>query len=147
MPTRVHRLLTLELAGKVMAYRRCVFLAGIIALVIGPVTVHATTIYVSKSGNDANDGQSWATAKLTVQGGIIATASGDQVWVAAGTYVERIQLRDGVAVYGGFSGSETDLAQRNWTTNVTILDANKTGPVVVTGFASTAATRIDGFTL
>src|SRR5207253_201489 len=68
----------------------------------------AATVYVSKAGNDANDGLSWQTAKLTVQAGISASTSGDQVWVAAGTYVERIQLRNAVALYGGFSGSETD---------------------------------------
>ncbi len=56
----------------------------------------AATIHVSKSGSDTNSGTSWAAAKLTVRAGLNAAASGDQVWVAAGTYVDWITLKDGV---------------------------------------------------
>lgn len=30
-------------------------------------------------------------------------------------------LQDGFAVYGGFDGTETELSQRDWENNVTIL--------------------------
>jgi len=53
-----------------------------------------------------------------------------KVWVAAGTYVENITLKSGVALYGGFAGNETDLSQRNWAANKTILDGNQSGSVV-----------------
>ena len=82
----------------------------------GAFTV-TNVIYVSPSGNDANDGLTWATAKRTVQAGLNAAAAGDQVWVAAGTYVENITLKSGVALYGGFAGTETDLSGRNWAAN------------------------------
>ena len=83
---------------------------GLVSLVVvvglvGVGRVQAGTIYVSRVGNDANDGFSWATAKLTVQAGLNAAVSGDQLWVAAGIYVERITLKAGVALYGGFAGS------------------------------------------
>ena len=110
-------------------------------------TAQAATIYVTTTGNDANDGLTWATAKLTVQAGLDAAAAGDQVWVKAGTYVQCITLKAGAVLYGGFAGSETELAQRNWTANVAILDGNKAGSVVTVSSGATTATRIDGFTI
>ncbi len=86
-------------------------------------------IHVKTTGNDSNDGLSWGTAKRTVQTGLDASAPGDQVWVAAGTYVERITLPDGVALYGGFLGTEGDLGARNWTLNQTVIDGSQGGQV------------------
>lgn len=107
---------------------------------------HAAVIHVSPAGNDANAGQTWATAKRTVQAGLDAAAAGDQVWVAAGTYVGNIWLDNDVQLYGGFAGTETDLAQRDWTANVTILDGDEVDNVITAYYVSTAA-RIDGFTI
>ena len=115
-------------------------------LCFGPAA-EAKVLYVTKTGNDAGDGLSWATAKLTVQGGLNAAASGDQVWVAAGTYVERITLKLEVELYGGFIGSETDLLQRDRKANTTILDGDQAGSVVTAPSGATATTRIDGFTI
>jgi parallel beta-helix repeat protein len=112
-----------------------------------PVKVQAATVYVSTAGNDANDGLSWATAKLTVQAGLNTAQAGDQVWVAAGTYVENITLNVQVELYGGFAGGETDLAQRNWLTNTTVLNGDQSGSVVITPSGATQTTRIDGFTI
>jgi parallel beta-helix repeat protein/predicted outer membrane repeat protein len=107
----------------------------------------AGTVYVAKTGNDANDGLTWATAKRTVQAGLNASVANDQVRVAAGTYVENITLKLEVALYGGFVGNETDLSQRNWATNKTILDGNQAGSVVTSPSGATLTTRIDGFTI
>ncbi len=107
--------------------------------------VSAATLYVSKSGNDGNNGQSWTEAKLTVQAGLNAAVSGDQVWVAAGTYVEKITLKSGVVLYGGFAATEIYLSQRNWNTCPTILDGNQSGTVVIVPSGATLNTRIDGF--
>ena len=102
-------------------------------------------IYVAKTGSDANDGLSWATAKVTVWAGTGAAKAGDEVWVAAGTYVECVLLTSGAALYGGFAGHETDLAQRDWRANATILDGNARGSVVTLPSGASSATRIDGF--
>ncbi len=118
-----------------------------VAGLIGAGPLWAGTIYVSKAGNDAYNGLSWGTAKLTVQAGLNAAASGNQVWVAAGTYAQCITLKTGLALYGGFAGTETDLSQRDWVTNVTILDGNQAGSVVTVPDGAPAATRIDGFTI
>ena len=107
----------------------------------------AATVYVSPTGNDSNAGLTWATAKRTVQDGLNAAVSGDQVWVAAGTYAQRITLKAGVGLYGGFSGTESELTQRNWIANVTILDGSRAGIVVTSPSGATDSTCIDGFTI
>ena len=63
---------------------------------------------------------------------INASATNDQVWATAGTYkpttgTDRsisFSMKNGVAIYGGFSGIETQLSQRNWVTNQTILSGD-----------------------
>ena len=47
---------------------------------------NGTTNYVSKSGSDANDGKSWATAKKTIQAAVDLCADGDTVVVDDGEY-------------------------------------------------------------
>jgi hypothetical protein len=112
---------------------------------------YATTVYVSTSGDDANDGLSWATAKRTVQAGLNTAVAGDQVWVAAGTYIENITLKLGVALYGRLAGVENpatfDLDDRHFTAYETILDGNQAGSVVTSPSGATASTRVDGFTI
>ncbi|MEY2713671.1 MAG: hypothetical protein RIT24_14, partial [Planctomycetota bacterium] len=65
----------------------------------------------------SNDGSSWANAYRGVDGiatAVTASVSGDEVWVAAGTYkptattsrTVSITLKTGVGIYGGFAGVE-----------------------------------------
>ena len=67
--------------------------------------------------------------------------------MAAGTYVGNFTLVLQVELYGGFAGTETDLTQRDWMANPTILDGNQSGSVVTAPPGATATTRIDGFTI
>lgn len=92
-----------------------------------PVAWGQTVIYVDARATGAGNGASWADAFTKVQPALNAAQSGDQVWVAAGRYVENITLKNGVALYGGFAGTETELGQRNWVVNETILDGNQAG--------------------
>ncbi len=119
--------------------------------------------YVKTSGNDASAGTSWGTAFATLQHALTMAGAGSQVWVAAGTYkptstTDRsisFLLKNGVAVYGGFAGTETNLAQRNWQINVTILSGDIDGDAtlannsyhVVTGNNTYATSILDGFTI
>jgi hypothetical protein len=84
-------------------------------------TGYAQTIrYVKPDGS--GDGSSWASASANLQAIINASSAGDQVWVAAGTFrpggnnnTDRLvsfNMKDGVAIYGGFVGSETALGER-----------------------------------
>lgn len=116
-------------------------------------------VYVDIDNSDGPwDGNSWATAFRSVQQGIDAAedAGGGDVWVAEGTYYifetdsTTIQLKIGVNLYGGFTGTETALEERNWETNLTSLDGHAPGDTtlqvqhVVTGADSAI---IDGFTI
>ncbi|MCP4600202.1 MAG: hypothetical protein GY847_06645 [Proteobacteria bacterium] len=92
-----------------------------------------------------HDGSTWAMALNEIQEGISAATAGScVVWVAAGTYfptqefgdvedggvAERyhsIQLVSGVDIYGGFSGNEIALEQRDISANPTVLDGDIDG--------------------
>lgn len=85
----------------------------------------AATKHVKYSATGANNGTSWANAYTSLQTALTDAQAGDQIWVAAGTYKPTtgtdqsisFQLRNGVAVYGGFAGTETNLSQRNISVN------------------------------
>lgn len=117
------------------------------------VPARATVLYVNKNAAGAtHDGASWSTAFLTIQEGLSAAKRFDEVWVAAPlpaapAYVESITMGNGVSLYGGFAGTETQRSQRDWKANQTIIDGNR-APVVIT-VPSTVATQavIDGFTV
>lgn len=109
--------------------------------------VERPTLYVSTTGNDANNGLSWAAAKRTIQNAINTAFNTQQVWVKAGTYNERITLKAGVPVYGGFAGNETSRTQRNLAANVSIIDGQQGGAVVTVPAGAGFDTVIDGFTI
>lgn len=111
----------------------------------------AAVIHVKPTGSDANSGASWAEAKRTIQAAIQTALSLDEVWVAAGTYQERISNKVvgnaavDVALYGGFAGTETSREQRNWDANPTIVDGTNSGIVVTISHGAGSQTRLDGF--
>lgn len=118
------------------------------------VTISAPqVILVKTTGNNANSGWTWADAKLTVQAGLdTANSQGvREVWVAVGTYYERVTLKEYVGLYGGFDGDEAVRAERPGFPRSdldpnTIIDAQQLGPVVASQVLS-SYTTVDGFTL
>jgi hypothetical protein len=104
-------------------------------------------IHVRTNGSDSNDGSTWELAKLTVTAALAAATSGKEVWVAEGLYYENITLASGVALYGGFSGSELAREQRSPKVHETILDGNSSGSVVAITANATSDTVIDGFAI
>jgi hypothetical protein len=83
------------------------------------------------------DGTSWENAYRGPQGlqlAMAASVSGDQIWVAAGTYkasptsrtVSHV-IKAGVATYGGFAGGETSLDQRDFDANLCIVSGDLLG--------------------
>ena len=104
--------------------------------------VKAQTIYyvdVTRPDN-SGAGTSWATAKKDLQAAINISFVGVEIWVKAGTYLpthdpfantaptdnrdKTFTLKNGVKIYGGFAGTETQLNQRNWQTNITTLSGD-----------------------
>jgi len=89
------------------------------------------------------DGSSWLMAASDLTAALSSATSGQQVWVAAGTYfpvspadpmnptgVERdtsFRVPDGVEVYGGFASGETRECERDPEVNVTVLSGDLAG--------------------
>jgi hypothetical protein len=114
-------------------------LAGfLLAIQCLSVSAAMAVVYVNSNATGAGDGSSWADAFTDFQAGIDAAVGGSEVWVVAGTYyptsspyvaggTDRLlhfALKSGVAVYGGFVGSETSAGQRDFETNPTILSGD-----------------------
>ena len=110
-----------------------------------------TTRYVKANATGANNGTSWANAYTNFQTAVNASSSGDEVWVAAGTYQpasgQNFNMKEGVKIYGGFVGNEVTLSARSWTINVTTLQGN--GSYVIKNELNglTNAAVLDGFTV
>lgn len=112
-------------------------------LVLGYTLPAQKTIYVKSDAAGANTGVSWQDAYTALSDALNAAADGDQVWVTAGTYKpaatppnSSFALKAGVALYGGFAGTETSLSGRNPATNVTILSGDLAGDDVAGTFTS-----------
>ena len=123
-------------------------------------------LYVNAAAAAGGNGNSWATAYTDLQQALAAAAATEAIWVAQGTYkptkptaptdprTATFALKDGVAVYGGFVGTETQLGQRDWVHHVTTLsgdigtpdDISDNSYHVVTGRGD-ASTILDGFTI
>lgn len=114
-----------------------------------PCGVQGRIIHVkSDSPGPTFDGKTWNTAYHTVGSGIAAATSGDEVWVASGTYEENITLPTGVRLFGSFAGNETvRQVHRAWIANQTILQGDNTDSVVTIASGATENTVLDGFTI
>ncbi|MDE5611154.1 MAG: right-handed parallel beta-helix repeat-containing protein [Odoribacter sp.] len=99
------------------------------------ISAPTNVIYVSVAGNDANDGRSWSKAKKTIQSAINVATTGKQIWVSAGSYSETLTPKDGIPIYGGFSGSETSTDERTQRTEIYRLSSdNYSETTIVNGF-------------
>lgn len=89
----------------------------------------------SQAGNA--DGSSWENAYVTLQDALVDAKQGDEIWLAAGVYypdeggeqkdndrAATFQLVNGVAIYGGFAGTETQRSQRDPERNLTVLSGD-----------------------
>jgi uncharacterized delta-60 repeat protein/CSLREA domain-containing protein len=120
-------------------------------------------IYVNENASGVNNGTSWADAYTDLQSALTATSSGDEIWVAAGTYkpttdtdrTKSFILERSVAMYGGFASTETSLTQRDPSANVTVLsgdigipDDNRDNSYhVIVSDAADNTVILDGFTI
>ncbi len=123
----------------------------------------AQPLYVKATAGGLNDGSSWANGFTSLQSALAIAQPGDQLWVAAGTYMpttgtDRIisfALASGVAVFGGFPDVGGTFAQRDWNADATTLSGdigrpgdNSDNSYHVAVSSGTDATAIlDGFTI
>lgn len=142
-------------------------------------------LYVNQGAAGNNSGATWANAFLKLQDALTLADSCpavNAIWVAKGIYypdegtgiaandrTATFRLRTNVAIYGGFTGGESQLTARNWQTNITVLsgDLDQNDSVdgngislsptqsnsannayrVVNGGTVTATASLDGFTI
>jgi hypothetical protein len=146
-----------------------------------PTTLHAritptagNTLYVKKGASGT--GSSWSDALGELSAALTAARENGAItaiWVAKGTYLPSelwngqannqnadnprtatFKIHDGVQVYGGFNGDETDFSLRNPTANETILsgklipaDTTQGAYHVVMMIDVSNQTVLDGFTI
>ncbi|MCP4247814.1 MAG: S8 family serine peptidase, partial [bacterium] len=133
-------------------------------------------LLVNHAATGADDGSTWANAMPDLQDALTAAAVNPditEIWVAAGTYtpgpagdaLSSFELINGVSLYGGFAGGETNLNQRDVAGNETILSGDvgqddiyepwpsawniqtsNSAHVIVAG-GTDASTLLDGFTV
>jgi hypothetical protein len=141
---------------------RLVLTIGIILLM--GISAFGKVIYVNQNAVSSNppitrDGSSWEKAFLTIGEAITVSKAtdttsdvdnpdfmvSDEIWVAAGTYNERVTLKSGSGLYGGFSGIETQRTLRNWAINRTIIDGSSSGTVITIPSGAPDFTEVSGF--
>ncbi|MBU0493555.1 MAG: DUF11 domain-containing protein [Chloroflexi bacterium] len=149
-------------------------LGGLFLLPI-PASADPGVLYVAPTTSGSGDCSSWANAGI-LQTALTNAVSGDEIWAkvgvhypgAAGDRTATFTLKNGVALYGGFAGWESELGQRDWTANITVLSGDidqndltdPTGVVtdtahitgtnayhVVTSGGMTETAVLDGFTI
>lgn len=111
--------------------RHC-FVGSIVAAWLAAPALASQVVFVNHAATGANDGTSWADAFTSLRVALDAATSGQELWVAQGTYLpgptaqmsDSFVLANGVALYGGFAGGETSLAQRDWIAHPTILSGD-----------------------
>ena len=99
-------------------------------------------LYVDDDASGANDGTSWESAFNELQSALKVAQAYDQIWVAIGTYrpdydvgtgqhtgdrEATFQLISGVAIYGGFDGTESTLEERAGLFDQTVLTGDLLG--------------------
>ena len=116
------------------ATRTLILLALVLAGLSSYQSVQAGGLcYVDGSASGTNDGSSWTDAYTDLQSAL-GDVSCTEIWTAAGAYLPdgaspgdrtlSFVLPSGVAVYGGFAGTESMRSQRDLTANITILSGD-----------------------
>lgn len=104
----------------------------IITMISLSFQLEAKRLYVNSEAQGLNNGSSWDNAFNDLQRALEKIKQGDELWVAKGIYYPTeendrnatFKLIEDITIYGGFDGSESELAQRSWEKNETILSGN-----------------------
>ncbi len=118
------------------------FLFTSLVFLLNTRVLFSSTIYVRASATGAANGSSWINAFPELQSALALAVAGDEIWVASGiyrpdfvvatgqhTHAQNLAFRivDGVALLGGFAGSETSRNQCTGLFAETILDGDLSG--------------------
>ena len=105
----------------------------------GSNIIAPTRIFVNDNATGSNNGTSWTNAFKSLQDALTAAVGNcaTEIWVASGVYYpdegngftdnnrnSSFNIKNGIAIYGGFAGGETNISQRNWNLNKTWLSGD-----------------------
>jgi predicted outer membrane repeat protein len=101
------------------------------AIALAGVSQANATCFVNEKASGKNDGSSWTDAFVDLQDAVNSTVC-SEIWVAEGVYkpgasgddTAMFNLRSGVALYGGFAGSESSVADRNLSLHKSVLSGD-----------------------
>ena len=108
----------------------------------------ADTIYVHPMAELGGDGQSWNAPLRNLAIAMTTAQPGDELWLASGTFRlgATLKMKNGVRIYGGFTGNETLRERRDWFRRPSILESSgATSLISMDDLDST--TRLDGIVL
>lgn len=140
---------------------RSIFFSLLFACLL-PQALQANVVFVTQNASGANTGLSWADAYASLQDALANAEAGDTLWVAAGIYTPTngtdryisFVIPSAVALYGGFAGTESSLAARDWLANPTVLSGDIGVPldstdnsIRVIRLANAINITLDGFTV
>jgi len=110
--------------------------------------------YVTQTGAGSLNGTSWSNAAAgnNLQSIINSATSGDEIWVASGTYFTTtganraisFSMRNGITIFGSFAGTETLLSQRNLANGLTSI---LSGEIGISGVSDNSYHTISNFGL
>ena len=108
-------------------------------LLLVSAPLFAATIFVNSDATGNNTGLTWTNAYSDLQLAINNATIGDQIFVKSGTYYpsqlmisgnnrsKAFVLTKNIKIYGGFSGTESTVSERNIVANPTILSGDFNG--------------------
>jgi hypothetical protein len=119
--------------------------------------------FVDQEAIGLDNGSCWRNAFVDLQDALGAAASGNEIWMAEGTYLPSATnvrevsflMKNDVDIFGGFAGVETARGQRDWVQNPTTLsgdlgvvgDNSDNSYHVIYNSSITSTARLDGFTI
>jgi hypothetical protein len=104
----------------------------LLLILVGSFKINAAIIYVNATATGANNGTSWTDAYTDLQTALSVAFINDDIWVASGIYKPTqtttrtisFVMKNGVDMFGGFNGTETNISQRDITANPTYLSGD-----------------------
>lgn len=119
-------------------------------------------VYVDATATGAKNGKNWDDAYTSLSTAITNAPAFSEIWVARGTYKPQgflpsrstsFQLKNNVAILGGFRGNETSQNSRDFVANPTILSGDigsvseNDNSYHVVAATNVSSARLDGFTI